>query len=824
MRRLFLGFGLAAALCAAVLLYAVLTSMGGASPGAGATDEDAAKQVTAEEGSLGAPGGPPPEPRGGSTAIRPTASNNELDGLLGGLTGNAAPPPRTEAPANRPGDGRVANAGPSAVAPIDHVADVGIHENLKSNLIGKGPLKNVFSNKSEFDARLNADVTGVADELVVGAGSGGLGLRGTGDGGGGEGFGRIHGMGKIDTGGGRGTKASLGGKKAARRKSVITRGDYTIEDVELEPSDDAAPEPEAVDQKSANDRSTVSPLMVLEEKKVEAEKSARQAAAMAEARLRGKAEEARRGAEDVLLPEGKPTSNGSTSRGESEEDKNDYGRFDMEQARQTPDAWVQRDRYVVPGATLPRTFYFENTYLGRNAGYLEERAELERRFGQDQAPWRLAGLPEQPIDPPAAGGLALNVALSETWVDRPQRVFLQVSLRGSERHGWRRPPLDQVVAIDARLLSTRRAQLMEALRGLASRLGPQDQVAVVLTGSKPEVILPLGSAKALRNIEPLLPRAGREGEPEAALSEAGRLLTEAAEGRMRVPGTGVVLWLAGPASTRSVGSASAGAHALTLQGAITSVIALHGGRDWWPVAQAGHGNHHSGLRPDAAVAAELDALSRVIARLLRINIRLGPDVEAIRVLGSRVLTEAEKAAVKAREVATDTQLSKTLGLKADRGDDDDGLQTVIPTFYGGDAHVILVELWVKKPGLVAEVSLRAKDMVTLGNTTAQASASLGATPRDDGPVQVSVRHNVQGFSLAEALSAAAADAAAGRTREALDRLRGAPIVTRADRALVWAFKALLRQPTAGLDAVADALDLSSRQRISHPSQASEMYR
>jgi hypothetical protein len=487
-------------------------------------------------------------------------------------------------------------------------------------------------------------------------------------------------------------------------------------------------------------------------------------------------------------------------------------------------AWRTTGRFEAPGAMLPRTFYFENTYLGRNAGYLEERAELERRFGHTQAPWRLAGLPEQPIDPPESGGLALNVALSDTWIDRPQRVFLQVSLRGSERHGWRRPPLDQVVVIDSRLFGRQQNQVLEALRGLAARLGPQDQVAVILTGDTPRVLLPLGSAKALRSIENQLPRRGSDGAPDAALAEAGRLLSEAAEGRMRVPGTGVVLWLAGPADDRAVGAASAGAHGLTLQGAITSVIAVQGGRGWWPVAQAGHGNHHSGSRPDQAVADELDALSRVIARLLRINIRLGPDVEAIRVLGSRVLTDAEKAAVKAREVATDTQLSKTLGLKADRGDDDDGLQTVIPTFYGGDAHVILVELWVKKPGVVAEVSLRAKDMVTLGNTTAQTSTSLGATPRADGPIQASVRHNVQGFALAEVLSLAGADAAAGRIQPALERLHSAPVVTAADAALVRAFRRLIRQPTAGMDAVADALDLSSRQRISHPYDASEVYR
>ncbi|MCB9545184.1 MAG: AgmX/PglI C-terminal domain-containing protein [Myxococcales bacterium] len=101
---------------------------------------------------------------------------------------------------------------------VDKIKDVGIHKALGSNLLGRGPLKNVFGDKTGFDSKLNAAMSGVGDELVVGNGAGGMGLRGTGTGGGGEGFGRIHGMGRIDTGGGRGTRAKLGGKGPAKKK------------------------------------------------------------------------------------------------------------------------------------------------------------------------------------------------------------------------------------------------------------------------------------------------------------------------------------------------------------------------------------------------------------------------------------------------------------------------------------------------------------------------------------------------------------------------------------------------------------------------------
>lgn len=106
---------------------------------------------------------------------------------------------------------------------VDKIKDVGIHKALGSDLLGRGPLQNVFGDKTGFDSKLNAAMAGAGDNLIVGAGSGGMGLRGTGGGGGGQGFGRIHGMGRIDTGGGRGTRARLGGKKK-RKKKLVRRG------------------------------------------------------------------------------------------------------------------------------------------------------------------------------------------------------------------------------------------------------------------------------------------------------------------------------------------------------------------------------------------------------------------------------------------------------------------------------------------------------------------------------------------------------------------------------------------------------------------------
>ncbi len=96
---------------------------------------------------------------------------------------------------------------------------VGLNDLLStSKLGGKGAISNILaSSSSGFANKLAVAMSGTGVEFVMGHGSGGLGFRGTGTGGGGTGgYGRIHGLGRIDTGGGVGMKGSLGRKTAAR--------------------------------------------------------------------------------------------------------------------------------------------------------------------------------------------------------------------------------------------------------------------------------------------------------------------------------------------------------------------------------------------------------------------------------------------------------------------------------------------------------------------------------------------------------------------------------------------------------------------------------
>ena len=109
---------------------------------------------------------------------------------------------------------------------VDNLKNVGLIKALGDNRLGSGPLKQIFGDASGFDSSMAEAVamSGSGDVLVVGRGHGGMGMKGYGGGGGGSGVGRIHGLGKIDTGGGRGTTASLGGKSFKKVKSVMQAG------------------------------------------------------------------------------------------------------------------------------------------------------------------------------------------------------------------------------------------------------------------------------------------------------------------------------------------------------------------------------------------------------------------------------------------------------------------------------------------------------------------------------------------------------------------------------------------------------------------------
>jgi len=102
---------------------------------------------------------------------------------------------------------------------------VGLADLLSNRMGQSGAISSILSDNADaFENRMAVAMAGTGSELVVGYGAGGMGFKGTGPGGGGTGgYGRIHGLGRVDTGGGMGMRAGLG-KKGTKSVGKMSLG------------------------------------------------------------------------------------------------------------------------------------------------------------------------------------------------------------------------------------------------------------------------------------------------------------------------------------------------------------------------------------------------------------------------------------------------------------------------------------------------------------------------------------------------------------------------------------------------------------------------
>jgi hypothetical protein len=149
-----------------------------------------------------------------------------------------------------------------------------------------------------------------------------------------------------------------------------------------------------------------------------------------------------------------------------------------------------------------------------------------------------------------------------------------------------------------------------------------------------------------------------------------------------------------------------------------------------------------------------------------LRIRLAAGVHLVSVLGSHPLDAVQVERVHEAENGIDQRLSKNLGIQSDRGDDEEGVQIVVPSFYAGDSHVLLLDVVADGPGLVADVTARFKDLVQLGNGIARQSLWLPNLELARGALERNVLKNLVAFELAQKLGAAGDALASGSPESA----------------------------------------------------------
>ncbi len=428
--------------------------------------------------------------------------------------------------------------------------------------------------------------------------------------------------------------------------------------------------------------------------------------------------------------------------------------------------------------------YWANTYLPGDPVLRMLRARLR---GSPVRLHEAAAQPSQPFDPPTQSGLALYLSADRRAIEKPSRMLLQVGLKGSPRPAGHRPPMSVALVLDLR--GERNAESAADMRALALAFAEAreagDRFSLIVAGPNGGVVVPPDRFKhgplavalerrmmgAAAEVGPVLDLPGAVA---AALLQAGQCEDpDAALG-----GSAVVLVTAQP-----LGDAVAAVEDLAHQGAVAgiplSVVSVGSGATSAGldrIALAGQGSRrHLDARAAAlrVVEAELTSASDVVARAVRLRIRLAPQVRLVEVVGSRRLDEAQAQRLREAEQSVDLRLSRLLGIDSDRGLDEDGIQVVIPSFHAGDDHVILLDVVAEGPGALADVSVRYKDVAFLRNGSARASLRLPAGAAAAGPIERNVLKNLLALRLAQGF------AAAGDALDAGDAAQASALVGRA---------------------------------------------
>jgi Ca-activated chloride channel family protein len=162
-----------------------------------------------------------------------------------------------------------------------------------------------------------------------------------------------------------------------------------------------------------------------------------------------------------------------------------------------------------------------------------------------------------------------------------------------------------------------------------------------------------------------------------------------------------------------------------------------------------------------ALEREIDARLEPVATAVELRVRLRPDVSASKVFGSRELTAAEAAAVRAQEVAVDQNEAKR-GIRRNRETDAaGGMRFFIPAFARADRHATLITLQVPAGAGargIASVEVRYKDRLLKKNVTRELPVDVRFATSDAesaASANPSVEKTAQAFAAGEAILEAA---------------------------------------------------------------------
>jgi hypothetical protein len=381
----------------------------------------------------------------------------------------------------------------------------------------------------------------------------------------------------------------------------------------------------------------------------------------------------------------------------------------------------------------------------------------------------------QPFDVPENAALAAYVHADKRAVDGRSRLRVQVGLQGSQKRSGLRPDMNVGVVLDLRrpVDDATGAKLRALTMALARARQPGDRFSITVAGHPGGLLVAPGEFRygPIRvAMQSLFTTTSDTRAPAmdlvAAVHTASQSVRQGDDASAPV-GASLVLLVSTAPFAEQRESLERMAHENAVAGVGISVVAVGGGADLASIDRLvllGQGHRRVLAAAEDAVKLvdrELHAASRAVARAVRLRIRLAPGVELIDVLGSKNLSDQAAQRVREAERSIDQRVARNIGIRADRGEDEEGIQIVIPSFFAGDSHAVLLDVVVPGPGPVADVSVRYKDLVYRRNGVARARLTVEDGHRAPGPLERNVLKNQLAYELAASAAAAGRQLAAG---------------------------------------------------------------
>ena len=390
----------------------------------------------------------------------------------------------------------------------------------------------------------------------------------------------------------------------------------------------------------------------------------------------------------------------------------------------------------------------------------------------------------QPFDLPQNAALAIYLHADKPSVNGRTRLRVQVGLQASRKRSGLRPDMNVGVVLDLRrpLDDATGVKLRALVAALVRARQPGDRFSITVAGHPGG---PLVAPEAFRHgpisvaMQSLFAADRSIKAPSmdllAALHSASQRVRQEDDASAPLGASMVLLVSTAPIAEQRE-SLERLAHENAVAGIALSVVAVGGGTELAAIDRLvllGQGHRRVLATAEDAgklVDRELHAASRAVARAVRLRIRLAPGVELIDVLGSKNLSEQAAQRVRDAERSIDQRIARNIGIRADRGNDEEGIQIVIPSFFAGDNHAVLLDVVVPGPGPVADVSVRYKDLVYKRNGVARARLALEDGRRTAGALEHNVLKNQLAYELARAASNASLQLAGGDRRGAAHTL------------------------------------------------------